>query len=479
MARALVALAAMAMLGAAAAGHGDGAGFSWDSEDGAFTVTSLSLTTKSGNAFGPGEVCTLEFEGEATGPILAGTVKYKLYEDGVQHFIDSGNFPYFSCTNKGCDPTEPVALTLNNPNDHVTPYKVSVDYTMHKGSATSDFRLVVWGMDQNKFPYDFSITLGYNFTTAATGARALAATPYTDPFSSHHMDGTFNISSVILSTPSGQWSAGASASAIVSGTVNNKIIEAGTIKYKIYEYGQQHFIAQGFKDYFECDNKGCDPTNPISLTLKDPTDANTEFTAQLDFVMPAFVSDGVPPGIFTISFFGTDQDHTPYDFNAEIGYNFTAGSRALLGDGPAYNSDWENGAFHLTSAKIAPTDGATKWGAGGAAQVLIAGQVSNKNILAGTLRYKLYEYEVQYFVQQDSSPYFTCDNKGCDRSNPIALALADPTDPSSAFTANMNITLPKALKSGVYTLTLWGVDQDQAPYDFSANVHFNYTDSAF
>lgn len=442
-------------------------------------MTAVSLVTKSGNPFGPGEVCTLSFEGNATGPILAGTIKYKLYEDGVQHFIDQNNYPYFQCTNKGCDPTAPIALTLNNPNDATTPYKVKVDYTMHQGSATKDFRLVVWGMDQNKFPYDFSITIGYNFTSGvATAQRALAAAPMVDPFSSHHSDGTFNISDVLLSTPSGHWTPGSSASAVVSGTVNNKIIEAGTIKYKIYEYGEQHFIAQGFKDYFECDNKGCDPTNPISLTLKDPTDPNSEFTAQLDFVMPAFQTSGVAPGVFTLSFFGTDQDHTPYDFNVEIGYNFTASSaRALQSSGPAYNSDWENGAFKLTSAAITPKDGATTWNAGGVAQVVVAGKVNNKNIVAGTLRYKLYEYEVQYFVQQDSTPYFTCDNKGCDRSEPIALSLADPTDLNSAFTANMNITLPKAIKSGVYSLTLWGVDQDQAPYDFSANIHFNYTRS--
>ncbi len=44
----------------------------------------------------------------------------------VQQFIASGNLDYFVCTNKGCDVTKPMALTLNDPTSLYSTYSVTI-----------------------------------------------------------------------------------------------------------------------------------------------------------------------------------------------------------------------------------------------------------------------------------------------------------------------------------------------------------------
>lgn len=468
---AFAAAAAALVATAAAQASGHGKGYNWQAQNGAFTVSDFKVTSSDGS-FAPGTSTTISFEGVTKKKILAGTVQWKLYEDYVQHFEASGNVPYFSCDNKGCDPTSPVALTLNNPNMEDTRYKMSFSYVMPKGQKTDSFHLVIWGQDQDHFPYDYSISCNYNFTNVVEEARALKAADST--FTSHWTDGTFKIDSATLSSASGTWSAGTRATVTMKGSVANLEILAGTFKYKIYEYGEQYFVDQGFAEYFHCDNKGCDPNQPIALALTDPTDKYSNFTATLVFTMPK----AQKTGIFTLSFFGTDQNHVPYDCNVEVGYNFTMGvpqPRALQAPagGAPFSASFVDGAFKIS--KVTMTGTGNTWSAGEPAAVEIMGTLDDKKILAGTLRYKLYEYEVQYFIASGNEDYFQCNNKGCDPTQPIGLTLADPTSPTSAFTAKLPITLPKARKSGIFTLTIWGVDQDHTPYDFSASVGYNFT----
>merc|ERR1711988_1094459 len=64
------------------------------------------------------------------------------------------------------------------------------------------------------------------------------------------------------------------------------------------------------------------------------------------------------------------------------------------------------------------------WYANHRARVTVTGKTL-KDIVAGTVQYQVYETGVRSFIASGSSPYFTCDNKGCDPAKPIALTFAD------------------------------------------------------
>ena len=57
------------------------------------------------------QLATVTFAGESEKMILAGTLKYQVYETYLPSFIASGNSDYFQCTKKGCNPAAPLALT--------------------------------------------------------------------------------------------------------------------------------------------------------------------------------------------------------------------------------------------------------------------------------------------------------------------------------------------------------------------------------
>ncbi|CAE7889774.1 unnamed protein product, partial [Symbiodinium sp. KB8] len=71
---------------------------------------------------------------------------------------------------------------------------------------------------------------------------------------------TFTVNGVSLDTQTGTFGPQASATVTIVGNITDKIILAGTTKYKLYELGEYHFVQQGSLDYFTCDNKGCDRT---------------------------------------------------------------------------------------------------------------------------------------------------------------------------------------------------------------------------
>lgn len=57
-----------------------------------------------------GITAVVNVKGSTQKKIEAGTFKWQMYETGVTSFIASGNSPYFTCDNKGCDPTSGIAL---------------------------------------------------------------------------------------------------------------------------------------------------------------------------------------------------------------------------------------------------------------------------------------------------------------------------------------------------------------------------------
>ena len=91
-------------------------------------------------------------------------MSWRMYEDGIKNFLPLpvSSSPYFTCTNKGCDRTSPVALKLFNPLSPNSKFSLSFNFTMPKrqtqlnATCSSTFRLYVYGQDQNHNPYDFS-----------------------------------------------------------------------------------------------------------------------------------------------------------------------------------------------------------------------------------------------------------------------------------------------------------------------------------
>jgi hypothetical protein len=66
---------------------------------------------------------------------------------------------------------------------------------------------------------------------------------------------------------------------------------------------------------------------------------------------------------------------------------------------------------------------------------------------------------LQHFIASGNANYFECNNKGCDTSKPIALALADPTSAYSTYTATLVFPVPTPTLTGRYNAVVWGVDQ--------------------
>ena len=105
-------------------------------------------------------------------------------EGGVQHFTDSGNMDYFVCTNKGCDPSQPLSLKLAKPTSIPSRYTVSFTYKTNTSSTGGNkaFGLLVWGQDQTH-EYDFSMNITYayaaekHYKIASPASKATATSP--------------------------------------------------------------------------------------------------------------------------------------------------------------------------------------------------------------------------------------------------------------------------------------------------------------
>lgn len=318
----LMALAALCCVGAAAAQNE----YTWTATPGPFSVNNVVFESAMGAPWGPGCEVNVELTGMANKMITAGTVKFQLYEEYVPKFEASGNEPYFKCDNKGCDTSSPVTLFLEDPTADKSPYQLRFTYVMGEAEKTGDFSLVVWGVDQDHTPYDFSVSIGYNYTSPAglRGAvRTFAPTPMAEstgdlPFKYNVTNGAMVIDSVTATSTTGSWQAGASVTISMTGEIASKHILAGTLKWKIYEMGVRYFISEAFSPYFSCNNKGCNPFDGIALKLNDPTTVPTSFVATFTFTVPREVKGG--NNEFKIVAHGEDQDHQPADFILNLDY---------------------------------------------------------------------------------------------------------------------------------------------------------------
>jgi hypothetical protein len=445
-------------------------------QNGNFTVESVTMTTPNGNHWAAGQIAQVTVKGICLKKILAGTVKYQIWESFVPQLVGQANFEYFKCTNKGCDPTQPVALNLVDPNVVPTDYTIHFQFQMMPVQKSGDFRIVFYGQDQDHFPYDFSATIEYNYTTTSAPAQALeapATLPASDPYNVKSQSGNFTVQTVTLSTQDGKWKAGAIATVEVTGIAKKDIL-AGTVKYQVWESFMEQFVSEGNAEYFDCNNKGCNQAAPIALTLDTPGAVPTGYSLKFSFVMPAAQKSGD----FRIVFYGQDQDHFPYDFSCTIGYNFSS-PVALLEAGlpmPASNTTdpytytSTNGNFTVASVTMSSATG--HWTANETVTIKVSG-VSKKIILAGVVKFQVYESFVKSFVSSGYSNYFTCTNKGCDPMKPVALALQYPFEIDSRYDLTFNVKLPMATSSSKdFVIYFHGEDQDHQPYDFSASISY-------
>jgi hypothetical protein len=84
---------------------------------------------------------------------------------------------------------------------------------------------------------------------------------------------------------------------------------------------------------------------------------------------------------------------------------------------------------------------------------------TTKQIVAGVFKYQVYETGVQSFVSSGNIQYFFCTIKGCNTAQPIALTLASGSVPTG-FTGVIPLTIPQPQKTGEFSISFWGEDQD-------------------
>lgn len=126
------------------------------------------------------------------------------------------------------------------------------------------------------------------------------------------------------------------------GTVNKTVV-AGSVAYKVYETSVQHFVSQGNDAFYKCNNKGCDPSQPVALVVDPINTSPANFTLTLNFTLPL----PQKTGLFTVDFVGQDQDHYPYVIVGTVSLQGTCtsdkdcptGSYCMNGPGsyPPYN----------------------------------------------------------------------------------------------------------------------------------------------
>ena len=133
------------------------------SDPGNFTIDSVTMATDNGH-WATKKKATVTIVGKTLKKIVAGTVKWQLYEAFVHSFSSQGYANYFTCNNKGCDPTKPIALALKYPTAASSSYTLTFDFVMGHSQMSGDWRIVIYGQDQDHFPYDFSATISYNYT---------------------------------------------------------------------------------------------------------------------------------------------------------------------------------------------------------------------------------------------------------------------------------------------------------------------------
>lgn len=318
----------------------------------------------------------------------------------------------------------------------------------------------------------------------ALGSSAAPQAPYTTSVD----NGAFHVNSVEMSPlRAGETWAPKTLVKVTTKGFSHKRLTAGTVKWQIYETGVRSFEHSGNSPYFVCNNKGCDTNQPVALKIAN----NGQFTLTFTFEMGAAQASGD----FKLVFWGVDQDHNPQDFSVTVSYAYAKqaaasrlrGAATAAPAAPSVSLDAgtsaapvqvkiTNGNFTIKKASMVPGHKWIKWGPGVTALVSMTG-TTDKTILAGTVKYQIYETGSRSFISQGSSPYYTCNNKGCDPSSPIALKFNDGM--SGDFTISLSVVLPaKTSASDQFTLVVWGEDQDHQPYDMDVTFLYSYAAAA-
>jgi hypothetical protein len=131
-----------------------------------------------------------------------------------------------------------------------------------------------------------------------------------------------------------------------------------------------------------------------------------------------------------------------------------------------------------------PSIKGTDWGPGNAATITVTGKAIKDQIQAGTVKYQIYQSFVKSFTSSGNAPYYTCDNKGCDADEPVALKWTNESQQNGAeedFVLHFQAALPKVVpstespnKTPSFRIVVWGEDQRHEPYDFSTTINFKY-----
>jgi len=272
----------------------------------------LTMTTASGK-YQAGDMVTLDTSGVTNlhGSFMGGSWSVRVYEDGTSQPV--GDF------------FGDLAKVLTFPDAKNTTFKIDgVTFPLPKKQYTGKFQVAFTATDFSHSTY-FCVDVYYHLDGFEVRKEKPAEYfvkptfgPNQDPYTVTSAPGNFTVSSVQFNTRNGRFIPNEVATVVVKG-VAEKEIDAGAVKYQIYETGVTSFIASGNSNYFDCNNKGCDRTKPIALRLTD-TSGNfpTDYELKFSFVLPQRKSSSKE---FRVVLWGTDQDHSPYDFSATITFN--------------------------------------------------------------------------------------------------------------------------------------------------------------
>lgn len=96
-------------------------------------------------------------------------------------------------------------------------------------------------------------------------------------------------------------------------------------------------------------------------------------------------------------------------------------------------TDQINGTFAIVPEQVhmSTSNTGNAWKPGAITTVELHGKDAKQLVLSGTAHWKLYENRVTNFVSQGDMSYFSCNRRGCNTSQPLALKLDPPAPPSS------------------------------------------------
>lgn len=322
MARVLSVCSFAALLAVSAAGSCDGKDFACNHTDNKFIITNVYMESDTKVHWKAGDTVHIKMSGKVHNfDVEAGTLHYKIWEFGVEHFRKAGATDYFVCgpPPKPCNKAHGKALHLSDPSDLNSGFILNLALTLPEKMQSGIMTIDVWGEDQDHEPYDFTSSIrihyaGSSFESVPYAVRASCDGP---DFACNHTDTELAITSVEIEPASGhRWKAQDTITVTMQGHLKGHEITAGTLHYKIWEFGAEHFRSAGALDYYHCGPppKPCDKTKGLALHLTKPSSLNSGFTMRIKIPLPKEMTTGT----MTINMWGEDQDHEPYDFTSSI-----------------------------------------------------------------------------------------------------------------------------------------------------------------